>query len=181
MTIDEQRLSRLGDALREAAAVDLVRGEETRRREARPRRRSRPRKRVGLAVAALTVALAVPAAAIATGVLGSNQEVADSIEGGIALPGAEPTCTTIRPGLEYECVVEPGQLTNGEQIEPGHWLGVVEGSMDKATMRVNGGCRSQDAEGTHWLCYIGQESVRQRILMPSALGQYMGGPPIITH
>jgi hypothetical protein len=46
--------------------------------------------------------------------------------------------------------------------------------MDKTTDRVNGGCRSQDAEGTHWLCYIGQESVRQHILMPSALGQYMG-------
>jgi hypothetical protein len=176
MTIDEPRLRDLGEALREVAAIDIARREETRPREARARRRARPRKRVGLALAALTVALAVPAAAIATGVFGSNQEVADSIEGGIALPGAEPTCTTIRPALEYECVVEPGRLTNGEHIEAGHWLGVVEGSMDKTTLRVNGGCRSQDTEGTHWLCYIGQESVRQGILMPSALGQYMGPP-----
>jgi hypothetical protein len=181
MTIDDPRLPLLGDALREAAAVDLARSEKTqagpaRSDEARSRRHTRPRFRIGTrtAVALVAAALAVPAAAIATGAFSSDQEVAASIVGGIAIPGAEPTCTTVRAGLEYECALDPDQLTNGEKIEPGHWLGVVEGSMDKTTDRVNGGCRSQDAEGTHWLCYIGQESVRQNILMPSALGQYMG-------
>jgi hypothetical protein len=181
MTIDDPRLPLLGDALREAAAADLARSEEKlfgamRSGDGRSRRQARPRFRIGTrtAVALVAAALAIPAAAIATGAFSSDQEVAASIVGGIAIPGAEPTCTTVRAGLEYECTLDPDQLTNGEKIEPGHWLGVVEGSVDKTTDRVNGGCRSQDAEGTHWLCYIGQESVRQNILMPSALGQYMG-------
>lgn len=106
------------------------------------------------------------------GVLSSEQKVADSIAGTIVLPGTEPTCTTLREGLEYECVVDQAQLINGE-IKPGDWLGVVLGNIDKTTDRVNGGCRSQNAEGTRWLCYIGQESVRQRILMPNALGQHV--------
>lgn len=185
MTVNDPRLSLLGDALREAAAADLARTGETlagptRSRDARSRRHTRSRARIGthprVAVALVAAALAVPAAAIAMGVLSSEQKVADSIAGTIALPGAEPTCTTLREGLEYECVVDQDQLINGEKIKPGDWLGVVLGSIDKTTDRVNGGCRSQNAEGTRWLCYIGQESVRQRILMPTALGQYVPAP-----
>jgi hypothetical protein len=175
MTITDPRLPQLGDALWEAAAADLARTEEAPAAPTRRRRRFRPRSRIGTrtAVALVAVALAVPAAAIATDVLSSDQKVADSIVGPIALPGAEPTCTAVREGLEYECVVEPGQLVNGEKLKPGEWRGAVYGSFDPTTHRTNGGCRSQDAEGIHWLCYVGQESVRQRILMPSALGQYV--------
>lgn len=188
MTFGDARFSlqgdtlRLGDALREAAAADLARAAETPETpspsgDPSPRRRTRPRRRIGTrtAVALVAVALAVPAAAIATGVFSSSeQEVADSLVGSIALPGAEPTCTTVREGLEYECLVEKGELINGEKIEPGDWLGAVYGSFDKRTHRTNGGCRSQDAEGTRWLCYLGKEAVRQEILMPMALGQYVG-------
>ncbi len=180
MTINDPRLPLLGDALREAAAADLARTGPTHSGDARTRRHTRPKTRLAtrprVLVALVAAALAVPAAAIATGVLSSEQKVADSIAGTIALPGAEPTCTTLREGLEYECVVDQGQLINGEKIKPGDWLGVVLGSIDKTTDRSNGGCRSQNAEGTRWLCYIGQESVRQRILMPSALGQLVPEP-----
>jgi hypothetical protein len=183
MTINDPRLPLLGDALREAAAADLARTEAApavpaRSGEGRPRRLPRPKNRVRTrtALALVAAALAVPAAAIAAGVLSSEQKVADSIAGTITFAGTEPTCTTLREGLEYECVVDQDQLINGEKIKPGDWLGAVYGSIDKTTDRTNGGCRSQNAEGTRWLCYIGQESVRQRILMPTALGQYVPEP-----
>lgn len=180
MTIDDPRLPLLGDALREAAAADLARTEPTRTDEALPRRQIRPRTRLGsrarVGAALVAAALAIPAAAIATGALTSEQEVADSIAGSITFAGAEPTCTTVREGVEYECVVDHDQLINGEGVEPGHFLGVVLPSIDKNAERLNGGCRSQDAEGTRWTCYLGEESVRQRILMPSALGQHVPAP-----
>jgi hypothetical protein len=188
MTIEDPRLQLLGDALQEAAAADLARAEETRARPRRAagarRRRARPKFRIGTrtAVALVAVALAVPAAAIATGVLSSDQKVAASIlDGSYAFAGTEPTCTTLHEGLEYECALDrpanggvpPG---SGEfVIKPGGWLGAVEGTVDK-TDHVNGGCRSQNAEGTSWVCYLGEESVRQKILMPSALGQYLPSP-----
>ncbi len=180
MTICDPRLPLLGDALREAAAADLARSGPTPIDEARSRRHIRPRarfsRRARIATALAVAALAIPAAAIATGVLTSEQEVADSIAGTITFAGTEPTCTTLREGVEYECVVDHDQLINGEGVKPGHFLGVVLPSIDRNTERTNGGCRSQDAEGTRWTCYLGDESVRQRILMPSALGQYVPTP-----
>ena len=191
MTIDEPRFSLLGDALRDAAAADLARADDpgadrarsgARRSPRRPPTRARLGTRARVAIALLAVALAVPAAAIATGVLSSDQEVADSIpQGTYAFTGTDPTCTTLREGVEYECVL--GRAPNGEVppgsgrfvVEPGDWNGVVEGTVD-ATKHVNGGCRSQNAEGTTWLCYVGQESVRQRILGQSLLGQYAPSP-----
>jgi hypothetical protein len=48
----------------------------------------------------------------------------------------------------------------------------VIGIVDK-TGHVSGGCRAESADGTRWRCYLGQESIRQDILEPSALGQYL--------
>jgi hypothetical protein len=190
MTIDDPRLPLLGDALREAAAADLAASEETRSGPARSgdgrsQRRARPRRRIGTrtAVALVAAALAIPAAAIATGVLSSDQEVAASIpQGNYSFAGTEPTCTTLHEGLEYECVL--ARSPNGEVppgsgefvIKPGAWQGVVEPTVDK-TRHVNGGCRSQNPEGTRWLCYLGEESVRQGILAWSrVLGEYLPSP-----
>ena len=190
MTMNDSRLPLLGEALREAAAAELARSEGAGAGATRPAggrsRRRHPRAKFGtrarVGVALLAAALAVPAAAIATGVLDSDQQVAASIpQGSYSFAGTEPTCTTLHEGLEYECLL--GQAPSGEVppgsgrfvIEPGAWQGVVEGTVDN-TQHVNGGCRSQNAEGTRWLCYLGEESVRQNILMPSALGQYLPSP-----
>ena len=189
MTVTDPRLPLLGDALREAAAADLARSDETRSAPAKPRdrrsrRHARPRFRIGTrtAVALVAAALSLPAAAIATGVFSSDQEVAASIpQGTYAFAGTEPTCTTLQAGAEYECVLSrspSGEVPPGSGefvVKPGDWLGVVEGTVDKSR-HVNGGCRSQNADGTTWLCYLGMESVRQQILMPSALGQYLPSP-----
>lgn len=190
MTIGDPRLSQLGDALRAAVAADIAGAEEVRAArmpsgEAKSRRRPRSKHRIGArtAVALVAAALAVPAAAIATGAFSSEQEVADSIPAGtFSFAGTEPTCTTVREGLEYDCSLD--RSPNGEVppgsgrfvIEPGKWRGAVEPTVDD-TKRVNGGCRSQNAEGTHWLCYLGEESVRHGILAWSrALGEYLPSP-----
>jgi hypothetical protein len=191
MTINDPRLPLLGDALQEAAAADLARAEEkrtgpTRSGEMRSRWHTRPRTRIGtrprVAVAFVAAALAVPAAAIAMGVFSSEQKVADSIPAGnFSFAGTEPICTTVREGLEYDCVLD--QPPNGEVppgsgrfvIKPGDWFGVVEPTADE-THHVNGGCRSQNTEGTRWLCYPGKESIRQNILAPSVLGEYLPSP-----
>lgn len=190
MTINDPRLPLLGDALREAAAADLARTDETRAvatrsGEAGSRRHARSKNRIGArtAVAFVAAALAVPVAAIASGVFSSEQKVADSIPAGnFSFAGIEPTCTTVREGLEYDCVLD--QPPNGEVppgsgrfvIKPGDWLGTVEATVDE-TKHVNGGCRSRNAEGTRWTCYLGEESVRQGILAWSrALGEYLPSP-----
>lgn len=190
MTANDPRLPLLGNALQEAAAADLARPAETsvapaRSEHGRSRRHTRQRKRIGTrtAVAFVAAALAVPAAAIAMGVFSSEQQVADSIPAGnFSFAGAEPTCTTVREGLEYDCVlVQPpnGEVPPGSGrsvIKPGGWLGVVEATVDE-TKRINGGCRSQNADGTRWLCYLGEESVRQGILAWSrSLGEYLPSP-----
>ncbi|HVY95347.1 MAG TPA: hypothetical protein VHA54_00160 [Solirubrobacterales bacterium] len=188
MTTDDPRLLLLGEALRDAAAADLSRTAEraahTPSSEARTRRRSRPKARIGTRTAAafLAAALAVPAAAIAVGVFGSEQKVAESIPAGnFSFAGTEPTCTTVREGLEYDCVLDrpPSGEVPPESgrfvIKPGEWLGVVEPTADQ-TKHVNGGCRSQNAQGTRWLCFLGKESVRQDIMAPAALGEYLPSP-----
>lgn len=190
MTSYDPRLSQLGDALREAAAADIagaeeVRGARTAAAGARSRRRTRAKHRISIrtAVALIAAALAVPAAAIATGVFTSEQKVAHSIPAGnFSFAGTEPTCTTVREGLEYDCVLDQqpkGEVPPGSGrfvVEPGEWRGVVEPTVDESR-HVNGGCRSQNGDGTRWTCYLGQESVRQGILAWSrVLGEYLPEP-----
>lgn len=174
MTIDDPRLPLLGDALREAAAADLAHSKPRPKAQASRGQSLLPNARITgrarIATTLIAAALAIPAAALATGLLSPEKEVADSIAGTITFAGTEPTCTTIREGLEYECLVDHAQLINGEGVKPGDFLGVVLPSVDK-TGAINGGCRSRDAEGTRWDCFLGEESVRQGILMPSALRQ----------
>jgi hypothetical protein len=159
-TIDP-RLTALGDALQRAAHADL-------RTANAPRRR---RRRVAVALA-LTAAL-IPGAAIAANQLLSPEEVARSLPAGTKfLVGTDPTCTTVREGVEYDCrtaVVPVGE------IAPGRFKGTVEPTVD-ASKHVNGGCRALDADGRHWRCYIGSEAVRQKIVGAGLLGEYAPAP-----
>jgi hypothetical protein len=156
-------LDRLGDALREAAAADLARGRAARR--ATKRRRA-----LGALVAA---AVAVPGVAVAANALISTDEVARSIPNGtLSLLGTEPSCTTVRAGVEFDCVL--GKVPHGE-LKPGEWKGTVEPTVDDSK-RVSGGCRSLNGAGTHWRCYVGQAAVRQAIIGEDLLGQPSSGP-----
>jgi hypothetical protein len=151
-------LGRLGDELERAAGADLVRG-----------RRRRVRRRIAFAVVALAVA--VPSAAVATGRLIGEDEVARSLPAGtLSLAGTSPTCTVVEQDVEYRCV-----LARPPAPEVSDWKGTVEPTVD-ATKHVNGGCRSLNSAGTEWQCYIGQAAVEQRIVGAGFLGEYAPSP-----
>ena len=153
-------LERLGDRLRDAAAADLAVGRARRRR----------RRTVGALAAA---AIAVPGAALAANALISTDEVARSLPNGtFALLHTHPRCTTVRAGVEFDCVL--ARPPQGD-VGAGRWKGTVEPTVDDA-QRVNGGCRSLNAAGTHWRCYVGEEAVRQAIIAQGFLGQRSPGP-----
>jgi hypothetical protein len=87
--------------------------------------------------------------------------------------GTHPTCTTVREGVEFDCTLAKPPRTG--DVAPGGWDGTVEPTVDR-TKHVNGGCRAQSADGTHWRCYIGREAVRQQIIGPDFLGEYAPAP-----
>jgi hypothetical protein len=158
MTDLTPRLARLGDQLERAARRDL-----------RPRRRRRRR----IALAAVAALVIVPGAAVAGYELISEGDVAQSLPAGtLALAGTEPDCTVVRQDVEYHCV-----LARPPAPEVEYWMGTVEPTVD-ASKHVNGGCRSENAEGTVWRCYIGQEAVRQQIIGPGFLGEYAPAPGV---
>ena len=167
MTDLSPSLQQLGDALHLATALDLRRAQV---QPARPRRR---RMVVALAVAVV----AIPGVAVAANALLSPSQVAQSIpQGTLALLNTHPTCTTVMQGVEYNCTLHAVPSDQGGPM-PGQWLGTVEPTVD-ATKHVNGGCRSTNAAGTQWHCYIGQAAVRQRIIGASFLGQYAPSPGV---
>ena len=158
MTDVTQDLGRLGDELERATGSDLVRG-----------RRRRVRRRIAVAVVALAVA--VPSAAVATGRLIGEDDVAQSLPAGtLSLAGTSPTCTVVRQDVEYRCV-----LARPPAPEVSDWKGTVEPTVD-ATKRVNGGCRSLNSAGTEWQCYIGDAAVEQQIIGAGFLGEYAPSP-----
>jgi hypothetical protein len=150
------RLITLGDALENGTRADL-----------RPRRAT-TRRRVALGVA---VAILVPGAALAATEIFSTEDVARSMPAGtLALAGTEPSCTVVTEGVEYHCT-----LAQAPAPEVESWKGTVEPTVDK-TQHVNGGCRSLNAEGTEWSCYLGREAVRQEIISLGFLGEKSSGP-----
>jgi len=153
-----ETLDRLGDAL-EAATRRTVAAHK------RPRR--------GIVAAAVAAVVLVPAAAIAGAKLISNGDVASSLPAGtLSLAGTEPTCTTVKGGVEYRCV-----LAKAPAPEVSDWKGTVEPTVD-ATKHVNGGCRSLRADGLEWQCYLGQTAVDEQIIGPGFLGEYSSGPGV---
>lgn len=125
---------------------------------------------------AIAVALvAVPGVAVAAGALTSEQEVARGLpSGALALLGSDPTCTTVRAEVDFDCTL--AKAPTGE-LGAGGWARVVEPSVGQDG-RFNGGCRSQDAAGTRWRCYLGQEAIRQDIIGPALLGAPSAGPGV---
>jgi hypothetical protein len=138
-----ETLERLGDALEAAARRSLG--------------ARRPRRRL--------------IAAVAGAKLISNDDVAKSLPAGtLSLAGTEPTCTTVKDGVEYRCV-----LAKAPAPEVSDWQGTVEPTVD-ATKHVNGGCRSLTSAGTTWECYIGQAAVAQQIIGAGFLGEFAPSP-----
>ncbi len=159
MTEMTPELRRLGDALEEAAERDLARG------------RRAPRRRGRLVLVAVDIAALGAGGAVAASQLVDEHTVAASLPAGtFALQGTDPSCTVVRDGIEYRCV-----LARPPAPEVSDWTGTVEPTVD-ATQHVNGGCRSLNAAGTEWSCYLGEEAVRQEIIGAGFLGEKVLGP-----
>ncbi len=155
------RLDAIGDALERAANDDL--------RAAR--RHSRRRRRIG--IAAVSLAILAPGAALAGSLL-TTADVERSMPAGTKfLAGTEPRCEVVQSGVEYRCTIK-GEFKS--EID-GSLKGTVEPTVD-ATRHVNGGCRSLTADGREWSCYIGQEAVTQQIIGPDFLGEYAPSPGV---
>jgi len=158
MTDLTPRLARLGDDLERAARRDL-----------RPRRR----RRRGAVLAAVAALVAVPGAAVAANALIGEEEVARSIPAGtLWLQGTEPTCETVVQDVEYRC-----SLGRAPGDEIADWTGAAMPTVD-ASKHVNGGCRSLNADGTEWRCWIGQAAVEQEIIGAGFLGEYAPSPGV---
>jgi hypothetical protein len=158
-----ERLGNLGDALTAAATADLAHTEHKRRR------------RTVAGVLAAT-AIALPGAALAANALITGDDVAKSIpQGTLVLMGTNPTCTTVRADVEFDCVL--ASVPREGDVAAGGWNGTVEPTVDR-TKRVNGGCRSLNAQGTHWRCYVGDEAVRQHIIAREFLGEFAPAPGV---
>jgi hypothetical protein len=161
------RLVRLGDALHAAAEADLAAQSMPVRRP----RRFRASRRVTLGVVA--AAVAIPGAAVAATQLWGTDDVARSMPAGtLMLQGTEPSCTIVHDQVEYRCTLR--RAPSGE-IAPGQMKGTVEPTVDPHGT-VNGGCRSLDADGRTWSCYLGQAAVDQQIVGPALLGAHVSGP-----
>ena len=167
MTTDHD-LHRLGDVLEQAAAADLDRPPAAGPPVPVRRRRSRR-----LVVGLVAAAVAIPAVAYgATRIFGTEQVAASMPAGTLALAGTDPTCTIVKEGVEFHCV-----LAKAPAPEVSDWKGTVEPTVD-AAKKVNGGCRGLNSAGTEWECYLGQAAVDQQIVGQDFLGETVAGPGV---
>jgi hypothetical protein len=166
------RLDDLRGALLAAAADDLAAPAGTSRpgvaaRAGAPLHRpaARPPRRVylgtaraRLALAFLAVAVAVPGVVIGSGLIGPERAAANGLPAGTTVMTAvQPSCTAIREGIEYECAF-------AESPRVGRVVRTVD-----ANGQVDGGCRSQDAIETFWICYFGDAAVHHQVVARGVL------------
>lgn len=164
------RLDDLRGALLAAAAVDLAGAEAggadaDRAAPAYPRPAVRPPRRLYLGTARarlvlglLLVAVAVPGLVFGTGLVGPERAAANGLPAGsTTMTAFQPSCTAIRAGVEYEC-----HFTESPRA------GLVVRTVD-ASGRVDGGCRSQNAVATFWICYFGEAAVRHHVVARGVL------------
>ena len=121
---------------------------------------------------AAVVAFLAPSAAVAASLL-TEEDVEHSMPAGTRfLVGTKPECEIVKDGVEYRCTIDEDFKSEIDDL-----TGTVEPTVD-ATKHVNGGCRSHDARGRRWSCYIGEEAVRQKIIGPDFLGEYAPAPGV---
>jgi hypothetical protein len=125
----------------------------------------------GLVVLAALVALAAPAAVVATSLL-TPHDVAVGMPGGSAIfQGTNPSCVVVTDGVAYRCT-----LAYAPTVETvPSYLGSKQ-ILQGTDSTIVGGCIGTSSNGLHWDCYIGEAAVQHGILVKSMLGQPMQGP-----
>ena len=159
------RLDDLRGALLAAAAADLEGAADAPAAASLPRPAARPARRLHLgtararlALAVLVIAVAVPGVVIATGLVGPERAAANGLPAGsTVMTATQPSCAAIREGVEYECAFAESPL-----------VGRVVRTVD-ASGQVDGGCRSQNAIETFWICYFGKAAVHHQVVAQEVL------------
>jgi hypothetical protein len=159
------RLDDLRGALLAAAAADLATADAARAAASLPHPAACPARRLHLgtararlALAFLVIAVALPGVVIATGLIGPERAAANGLPAGsTVMTATQPTCTAIRESVEYECAF-------AESPRVGRVVRVVD-----ANGQVDGGCRSQNAVETFWICYFGEAAVHHQVVAQKVL------------
>jgi hypothetical protein len=159
------RLDDLRGALLAAAAADLATADAARAAASLPHPAACPARRLHLgtararlALAFLVIAVALPGVVIATGLIGPERAAANGLPAGsTVMTATQPTCAAIREDVEYECVF-------AESPRVGRVVRVVD-----ASGQVDGGCRSQNAVATFWICYFGAAAVHHQVVAQEVL------------
>ena len=161
-----QHLVRLGDDL-ERAVADQISGSLVVRRTRRLRSR-------GAVVATIAGAvLLVGAGAAAAVAFLTPADVARGLPAGsVVFAGVNPTCeTTDKAGDTLSCAVDGGL----KSTEVSDWTGTIE-TFTSPDSTIGGACRSQDARGAEWTCFVGQKAVDENLLGPDMIGLHVDGP-----
>jgi hypothetical protein len=157
-------LARLGNLLEQRVDADI--------RSRPPRSRRQPRRSL-VAVAIAGAVVLTGAAAYASVKALSTDEVERGLPGGSLLfEGTNPTCIT-QDDVVYECTL--ASVPTAEVHDD--YTGSAQVLVDDDGL-VAGGCRGQDAEGLHWICYVGIRSVEEQIIGPDFLGEQTYGPGV---
>jgi hypothetical protein len=124
-------------------------------------------------VALAVAALAIPGVALAASAMFGPDDVERGLPAGAQLlVGSDPACHVVEADISYDCTLKtaptPRQSESALRPQPS-WRGAVSLLVDRGG-RIDGGCRSQSADGIAWRCYIGQAAAEQRILDPKLLG-----------
>jgi hypothetical protein len=159
------RLDDLRGALLAAAAADLATADAARTEASLPHPAARSGRRLHLgtvparlALAFLVIAVAIPGVVIATGLIGPERAAANGLPAGsTVMTATQPTCTAIRESVEYECAF-------AESPRVGRVVRTVD-----ASGQVDGGCRSQNAVETFWICYFGEAAVHHQVVAQEVL------------
>jgi hypothetical protein len=158
--INATQLSTDADAL---AAIDF--------RRAWPRHGARRPSVRGAAALSIAV-LALPGAALAASALFSVDDVERGLpDGAQVLNGTDPACTEVEPGTVYDCALKtaPADPARGSGDGKLTWQGAVSLMANRDEL-VNGGCRSEAADGMAWRCFVGQRAADEGILDARLLG-----------
>jgi hypothetical protein len=158
------RLEDLRGALLAAAAADLASTDAAHHEASPPWTAVRPARRIylgtaraRLALAFLVVVIAVPGV-VASGLIGPERAAADGLPAGsTTMTATQPTCTAIREGVEYGCAFATSPRA-------GRLIHTVD-----PNGKVDGGCRSQNAIETFWICYFGAAAVHHQVVAQEAL------------
>lgn len=167
-------LDHLGDALESAIRLQLARTAPAPTPVAV--RRTRGRRAALVAAACLGTLAAGVGVAAASGVWDREDVAAGLSMSDVELAGSAARCAPVTGTTDtFDCtLLRPEDAKDLPSDDVRGWNVVLND--DEGF--VAGGCRSLDADGSSWRCFVGEKSVDEKIIGPDFLGEYAPGPGV---